>query len=125
MFPRFLAAYDGVASLAMVTSILARSGVSLDEVVDGLPAFHKGQTSVFCPADRKGAVMRAVSEASSGAEVDLTEGVRVAESGGWVLVLPHSNEPEVTVWAEGEDEASLGKITDRWVGVVQDAIGPE
>jgi mannose-1-phosphate guanylyltransferase / phosphomannomutase len=99
--------------------------VGLDEIVDGLPAFHKGQTSVFCPAHRKGAVMRAVSETSSGAVVDLTEGVRIAEEGGWALVLPHSSEPEVTVWAEGEDEMSLTRIMDRWVAVVKEAIGPE
>ncbi|MDF1542407.1 MAG: sugar phosphate nucleotidyltransferase [Anaerosomatales bacterium] len=125
IFPRFLAAYDGVICVAMVSSMLACGGVGLDEIVDGLPAFYKGQESVFCPAHRKGAVMRAISEASSGADVDLTEGVRITEPGGWVLVLPHSSEPEVTLWAEGQDEASLARIIDRWTGVVKDAIGPE
>jgi mannose-1-phosphate guanylyltransferase / phosphomannomutase len=125
IFPRFLAAYDGVICVAMVASMLSCGSVGLDEIVEGLPVFHKGQTSVFCPAHRKGAVMRAVSETSSGADVDLTEGVRIAEEGGWALVLPHSSEPEVTVWAEGEDEMSLTRIMDRWVKVVKEAIGPE
>ncbi|MBE0416238.1 MAG: NTP transferase domain-containing protein [Coriobacteriia bacterium] len=125
IFPRFLAAYDGVVTAAMVASMLACGGIGLDEIVDGLPPFHKGQTSVFCRAHRKGAVMRFVSEASAGAQVDLTEGVRIAETGGWALVLPHSSEPEVTVWAEGEDEVSLASIIDKWVGVVREAIGPE
>lgn len=125
VFPRFLAAYDGVVSLAMISSMLACAGLDLDEIVDGLPPFHKRQISVFCPAHRKGAVMRAVSDASAGAEVDLTEGVRIAEPGGWALVLPHSSEPEVTIWAEGDDEASLERISQQWVGVVNDAIGPE
>lgn len=125
IFPRFLAAYDGVISAAMVASMLVRAGVGLDEIVDSLPAFHKGQTSVFCPAHRKGAVMRAVSEASVGANVDLTEGVRISDEDGWALVLPHSSEPEVTVWAEGRDGAALARTMERWVAVVQESIGTE
>jgi len=125
IFPKFLAAYDGVISVAMVASMLACTGSGLDEIVDGLPAFHKSQTSVFCPAHRKGAVMRVVSEASAGSDVDLTEGVRIAHDDGWALVLPHSSEPEVTVWAEGNDDAALARIMEHWVAVVQEAIGTE
>jgi len=125
IFPRFLAAYDGVFAVAMVASMLGRTGASLDEVVDALPPFHKSETSVFCPVHRKGAVMRAVSEASAGAEVDLTEGVRIAEDDGWALVLPHGSEPEVMVWAEGSSEEALARIMERWVAVVQGAIGAE
>ena len=125
VFPRFLAAYDGVVSLAMICSMLTCAGRDLDEIVEGLPPFFKSQTSVFCPAHRKGAVMRAVSEASAGSEVDLTEGVRIAEADGWALVLPHASEPEVTVWAEGSDQPTLERIMERWVDVAQSAIGAE
>ncbi|MDY0087981.1 MAG: sugar phosphate nucleotidyltransferase [Coriobacteriia bacterium] len=123
--PRFLAAYDGIVAVAMITSMLAHTDSSLDEIVDGLPPFYKGEASVFCPSDRKGAVMRAISEASADLQVDLTEGVRIATDDGWALVLPHSSEPEVTVWAEGGDEESLARTLDRWVTVVKEAIEAE
>jgi phosphomannomutase len=83
IFPRFLAAYDGVICVAMVASMLACGSVGLDEIVEGLPAFHKGQTSVFCPAHRKGAVMRAVSETSSGAD-GRSDRRRPDRRGGWM-----------------------------------------
>lgn len=123
--PRFLAAYDGVISAALIASMLARAGVSLDEVVEGLPAFYKSEQSVFCPSHRKGAVMRAVSEASADMRVDLTEGVRIATEDGWALVLPHASEPEVTVWAEGANETSLARTLEHWVTVVEEAIKTE
>jgi len=123
IFPSFLAAYDGAVSLGMMSCMLAGSALSLEEVVEGLPPFFKSETAVFCPVDRKGAVMRGVSAASAGREVDLTEGVRIAEDHGWVLVLPHSTEPQVDIYAEGESEAILEEVSGRWAEIVRQAIG--
>ncbi len=123
VFPRFLAAYDGAMTLAMLAGMLSAAEVDLDTVVDGLPDFHMRETPVFCPVHRKGAVMRAVSEAAAGREVDLTDGVRISASRGWALVLPHASEPLVTVFAEGEDAAALSEIEAEWVGVVSATIG--
>ena len=122
IFPRFLAGYDGVVSVAMIASMLARSGVDFERVVDGLPPFHKRRASVFCPTRRKGAVMRTISDAASGRTTDLAEGVRVTLDNGWVFVLPHPSEPEVTVWAEGADEAEVSRIVEEWSGMMQAAI---
>ena len=48
----------------MIARMLDRVGVTLDEVVEGLPAFHKAQVASSVRIDRKGAVMRAVTEAA-------------------------------------------------------------
>ncbi len=123
IFPRFLAAYDGVMTVAMAARLLMKAGVSLDDLIESLPSFHMRETALFCPVHRKGAVMRAVSEAAAGYEVSLTEGVRITAHGGWALVLPHASEPQVTVYAEGADEATLAQIESKWVDVVRAAIG--
>ena len=64
----------------MIARMLATTGESLDEVVERLPEFHKTEEALFCPIHRKGAVMRAVTEAAAGLSPDLTEGVRVITS---------------------------------------------
>ena len=121
IFPEFLASYDGVMALGMLARMLATDGRSLDVVVDELPEFHKVEIEVSCPNDRKGAVMRAVTEYSSGMDADLTEGVRVAVEGGWALVLPHGSDPVVMVYAEGSDSGQAMALAEEWKSVVDAA----
>ncbi len=122
MFGKFLAGYDAVMTLGMVSHMLSVTGESLDEVVGALPEPRKIEIAVFCPADRKGAVMRAVTEAAVGKKTDLTEGVKVFEDDGWVLVLPHASEPTVIIYAEADDLPKTDALLDEWRSVVEGAI---
>jgi len=125
VFPRFLAAYDAVMSLAMVLRMLDTLETTLDEVVENLPPFHLRRRSVFCPFDRKGAVMRQMAEIGLHREVEMTEGVRVVHDDGWALVLPHESEASVDVFSEGGTAAIADEIADRYVALVEQAIAEE
>lgn len=122
IFGDFFPAYDGVLSIGMVVRMLAKLGLTLDELVAGLPEFHKAVLAVRCPADRKGAVMRAVTERASGQDADMKEGVRVKYSDGWALVLPHSSEPIVQIWAEARTDSAAASRAEQWQRLVTDAI---
>jgi len=122
IFGDFFPAFDGVLTAGMVARMLDRLDETMDEVVAGLPAFHKVHATVFCPTDKKGAVMRAITEAANGMAADLTEGVRIVQDDGWALVLPDSNEPTVNVWAEGSSDESAARTLSQWQTAVEDAI---
>jgi len=122
IFSDFLAAYDAVLAVGMIAKILGALDRSLDQVVEELPPFFKREISVFCPIERKGAVMRVVTEAAASLDTDYTEGVRVRFEDGWVLVLPHGSEPLVSVYAEAQDEAKVGERAAQWEALVQSAI---
>ncbi len=122
IFGDFFPAFDGVLSMGMLARMLDHTAIELVELIAGLPAFFKSELTVFCPTDRKGTVMRVVTEAASGMNNDLTLGVRVLYDDGWVLVLPDSAEPVVTVWAEGPDAAAADARAAEWRDVVQSAI---
>lgn len=125
VFPEFLAAYDAVMSLAMLLRMLDKLEMTLDEVVDSLPPFHLRRRRVFCPFNRKGAVMRQMAEIGLHREVEMTEGVRVAHDDGWALVLPHESEALVEVFSEGGTSARADEIADRYVALVEQAIVAE
>jgi mannose-1-phosphate guanylyltransferase/phosphomannomutase len=122
VFPEFLAAYDAVMSFAMLLRMLDQLETTLDEVVDVLPPFHLRRKSVFCPFNRKGAVMRQMAEIGLHREVEMTEGVRVAHDDGWALVLPHESEALVEVFSEGGTAARADEIADRYVALVEQAV---
>ncbi|PKQ38789.1 MAG: mannose-1-phosphate guanyltransferase [Actinobacteria bacterium HGW-Actinobacteria-1] len=125
VFPSFLASYDAVMSLGMTLRMLDRLGMTLDEVVDALPPFHLRRRQVFCPFDRKGAVMRQMAEFGQHREVEMTEGVRVVEDEGWALVLPHASDAIVEVFTEGDSDSAADAIADRYVALVEAAIREE
>lgn len=122
IFADFLAGYDGVASIAAIAHMLAVDGRSLDEVVDQLPPYHTSQIDIFCPSGRKGAVMKAVSEAVKNRTVDVTEGVHFELDGGWAIVLPHTSEPLVSIFAEADCEERLQAIVGEYSTLVTNAI---
>ncbi len=122
IFGDFFPAFDGVLTVAMVARMLDRLGLSIGETLDALPPFHKSHSAVFCPVDRKGAVMRVVTERSSGLTTDLTEGIRVLYDDGWALVLPDSSEPTVNIWAEGSSPRAVEERVAEWQVVVESAI---
>ncbi len=122
VFPHFLAGYDAVMSFGALLRMLDRQEMDLDDVVAELPAFHLREESVFCPFDRKGAVMRAMAALGRIGDVEVIEGVRIPDEKGWALVLPHATEAQVTVYAEGDDTAAAEALLGRYVEAVRDAI---
>jgi mannose-1-phosphate guanylyltransferase/phosphomannomutase len=122
IFSRFLAAHDAVMTLGGLAQLLTDTGRRLDDVVAGLPEHHLVESAVSCPSDLKGVVMRAMSEAVVGMDVEMTEGIRVHRDDGWALVLPDPSEPLVQVFAEGSDGESARALLAQYTGVVETAI---
>jgi len=122
VFPRFLAAYDAVMTFGMLLRMLDHIEMTLDEVVAELPAFHLKTEAVFCPFDRKGAVMRTMAAIGQNGDEGAVEGVRIPTEDGWALVLPHATEAVVHVFAEGASDASVNATLGRYVAEVHEAI---
>lgn len=66
--------------------------------------------------------MRAMAEAVTGMEVEMTDGIRVVRGEGWALVLPDPSEPIVQVFAEGDDAESARALLTEYTNVVEQAI---
>jgi len=110
VFPDFVPAYDGMASLCKLLELLAQVDKPLSEIVGELPESAVVHRQVRCPWARKGAVMRILTERTKGKEVDVTDGIKVYDERGWAQVLPDPDEPLVHIYVEGktpEDGASL------------------
>jgi mannose-1-phosphate guanylyltransferase/phosphomannomutase len=123
IFPNFMPAPDGLMTFCKTLELAASAAGPLSRRVDELPRVHLGTREVRTPWERKGAVMRHVASSATSDRLVLLDGVRVAEPGGWALVIPLSDEPTCRIWAEGDDAETLGEILDRYEALVQDAVG--
>ena len=117
IFPAFLPAFDGAATLVNLISLLTSTGRTLSELVASMPPVRIAHQSVHTPWDQKGMLMRTLVERSQGRELVLVDGVKVLEDDGWALVLPDPEEPLTHVWAEAPSvsraEARVQEYTTR------------
>jgi mannose-1-phosphate guanylyltransferase/phosphomannomutase len=122
VFPEFVPAYDGMASLCKLLELLAPVGRPLSEIVGELPASAVIHREVRCPWARKGTVMRIVTERMKGRNIDVSDGIKVFEERGWAQVLPDPDEPLVHVYAEGRSEADGEALEAEFLGLVEEIV---
>ncbi|MGI8793425.1 MAG: sugar phosphate nucleotidyltransferase [Acidimicrobiales bacterium] len=119
IFPSFLPAYDGTATLVHLLGLLAATGVRLSKVTGAAPRIAVAHERVATPWEMKGTVMRTVMEDAKGHETVLVDGVKVLLDDGWVLVLPDPEEPFTHVWAESSSEADSKALAEEWGGRIR------
>jgi mannose-1-phosphate guanylyltransferase/phosphomannomutase len=122
VFPEFLPAYDGVASLCNLLQLLAPVGRPLSELVSGLPQSTVVHRQVRCPWARKGAVMRVLTERTKGKKVDTLDGIKVFDRRGWAQVLPDPDEPLVHVYAEGKTPEETAALEEEFLKLVEEIV---
>ena len=99
----FQAAFDGMFSIAKLMELAAASGTPLSRGLAAAPASAFLQTSVSCPWEMKGGIMRKMSEDSLDKEASFIDGIKVQFGDEWVLVLPDQYSPYVHIVAEAKD----------------------
>jgi mannose-1-phosphate guanylyltransferase/phosphomannomutase len=122
VFPEFLPAYDGIASLCKLLELLAPARQPLSAIVAELPQSSVVHRQVRCPWARKGAVMRVLTERVKGKKVDLRDGIKVFDERGWAQVLPDPDEPLVHVYAEGRTPEEGARLEQEFLGIVEEIV---
>jgi mannose-1-phosphate guanylyltransferase/phosphomannomutase len=125
VFPEFLPAYDGVASLCKLLALLAPLDKPLSELVAGLPETNVVHRQVRCPWARKGTVMRVLTERLKGKKVETLDGIKVYEKRGWAQVLPDPDEPLVHVYAEGKTPADAAGLEEEFLALVEEIVSSD
>ncbi len=95
IFPEFQPVFDSLYGAAKIMELIAAQGGPLSAIVDELPASHLASRRDHCPWERKGQIMRRCSTKPTVENVELTDGIRVAREGGWVLVIPDASRSAV------------------------------
>jgi mannose-1-phosphate guanylyltransferase/phosphomannomutase len=122
VFPSFLPAYDGIASLANLLELLAPVRRPLSELVAELPQSMVVHRQVRCPWAMKGTVMRVLAERMKEKRTDLLDGIKVFEEQGWAQVVPDASEPLIHVYAEGKTPEDADRLERALRELVEEVI---
>jgi mannose-1-phosphate guanylyltransferase/phosphomannomutase len=89
--------------------------VPLSRVLNDVPRSTFLQGKVPCVWEKKGGVMRKMSEDSLDKEASFIDGIKVSFGQDWVLVLPDQYQPVVHVFAEAKEPKKAQRILDDYM----------
>lgn len=111
-------AFDGMLAIVKMLELLATFEMRLSEVVDDLPAYYMSRTTVNCPWESKGKVMRILSEQYRERRARPIDGIKIDLGKEWVLVLPDADRPLFHVVAESISTEHAQALAEKYARVV-------
>ncbi|MDD6308927.1 MAG: sugar phosphate nucleotidyltransferase [Clostridia bacterium] len=117
---QFVYYFDGVGAIVQLMDFLQKEKTTLSALVDEIPTFHIIRRVISCGAGDKGRIIRFLSEHAENTET--TDGVKILEKGGWVLVLPDAEKPACRVIAHGDTEEYAAELIDLYDEKIQEII---
>ncbi len=118
IFPEFQYCRDGGMSAASMLEMLARTGQKLSDIVDAIRSYDSVKEKIKCKD--KARVLQCIEDEvrRERAKADLTDGIKLFQPEGWVLIRASGTEPIIRVFAESRTEAGARKLAEFGVGLV-------
>jgi len=104
IFPDHQYCRDAGMTSAAVLELLAQRDMPLSSLVEEVPLYTVVKTKVPCSYEIKEEVMRAIISRAQAEDkcIDDTDGVKIIEEDGWVLMRPSGTEPIMRIYAESK-----------------------
>jgi mannose-1-phosphate guanylyltransferase/phosphomannomutase len=120
IFSEFQPAFDSMYAFGKLLEMLARSGLSIDQIAAEIPPAHIARAAVRCPWEVKGRVMRELThELQNEGDVELIDGIKVWRDDQWALILPDASDPYFHIYAEGNTSEAARKLLDEYVARIE------
>ncbi len=90
--------FDGMFAIGKLIELLSKSGTLLSEIKKETPSLDPTHIEISCPFDKKGKVMRKLSETKI-FDPNTVEGVKLLYDDGFVFILPDSDRPIIHIYS--------------------------
>lgn len=119
IFPVLHPAFDAMISLAKLLELLAKAHATLSDVINSLPAWHLTETTVACPWDKRGKVMRVLGEQYRERRARASDGIKIQLGDDWILIVPDPDEPQFHLVAEAQSGSEARALVEKYASIVQ------
>lgn len=127
IFPQFQPAFDAMFSIGKILELVAKSNVSLNQLILSIPKICMFREHVFCPWELKGKIMRLLIDDTKDKNRELIEGIKVYEkeknSTPWVIIIPDEDRALFHVNSEAQTVEEAGELARKYVGKIKEWQG--
>ena len=95
--------FDGIWASGKIIDYLIGNNTTLTRIVEELPQYFYMKREIPCKWDDKGNIIRRLTEDRQEG-IELKEGVRFIDDGGWALIIPDEEKPVFNLYIEGYNE---------------------
>lgn len=110
IYPRINFARDSLVGMALVLHLMAQTGKTVTELMNGFPHYTIVKDKMACPSDKLAAVQKMLRQEYAGYPMETRDGIKVTLPTGWFLVRGSNTEPIIRVVAEAQDEDEVRNI---------------
>lgn len=119
IYPQINFARDSLVGMGLVLHLLAETGQTITQLVDGLPRFSMLKDKLPCPSHKIGAVLRMLRTEYATYPMDLRDGVKVQLPKAWFLVRGSNTEPIIRVISEAQTDMEVQEVLEEVVSKVK------
>ncbi len=122
IFPQFQVAEDGMFAIGKVLEMLARVETDIYTFNKSIKRPYFIHDKIACPWDKKGTVMRKMSELAHGHESSFLDGIKIIHKDAWIMVHPDEFEPYFHIFTEGIDKEVAEALHKKYVEYIKQWI---
>ena len=104
--PRIVAVRNSFVAMALTLNYMVETGLSLSQLVDGIPRYEMVKDKFTCPLEAAAKVQVAVRDAfcgRKGAVINDQDGIRIDLPQGWTQIRASNTEPIMRITTEAAD----------------------
>ncbi|MEA2082589.1 MAG: sugar phosphate nucleotidyltransferase [Elusimicrobiota bacterium] len=113
IFPEFQPSFDGMFSICKIIELCSVLGVNLSDITSKIKDPEISGRSIYCPWEKKGLLMRKLSDAFPAAKTELVDGIKLIEKKSWILFMPSSDKASFNLSCEAPTKREARKIIAR------------
>lgn len=121
IFAEFQYCRDGAMAVAKMLEIVASEG-KLSKLNDEIPQYSQYKTKTACPDSKKQKVLDELAKSAKGDRVDTTDGVKIYEQDGWVLVRPSGTEQIFRIFSESKTPERAEELAESYKKLVEKLV---
>ncbi|MEM2934809.1 MAG: phosphoglucosamine mutase [Candidatus Thermoplasmatota archaeon] len=106
----------GMASIYMINMIAEREE-KISDIIKNLPKYYTVKEKIQCIEKEK--VMEKIKENIKG-NADFTDGVRIDNKDGFILIRPSGTEPIIRIYVERKNEEEAKRIAEEYRRMIKD-----
>jgi phosphomannomutase len=119
IYPAISWARDGLAAMAIIIELMAKTGHKLSTLAAGWPRYVIVKEKISIRNADPAAVVAALAEKFSHEVTDRLDGLKIIRDYGWIHVRPSNTEPIIRCYAEARTKPEVQELVRLVVDVLQ------
>jgi phosphomannomutase len=122
IYPAISWARDGLAALAIIIELMAKTGRKLSELAAEWPAYSIVKEKIPIRKADPAAVIALLAERFSHEATDRLDGLKILRDNGWVHVRASNTEPILRCYAEARTKMEAQEMADMVIGALRSFV---